>query len=353
MKESILKIRRTGTLFLMATVLICISCGNSKKATAETVETTTANSIKAPAFNADSAYAYTAAQCSFGPRIMNSTAHKQCGDYIVKKFKEFGATVTEQETLIPPKTTEASEADPTGKAPYKCRNIIASFDPQNPERILICAHWDSRPWADNDPDKKNWHKPVMAANDGASGVAVMLEMARAISQSKDPKLKVGIDFICLDAEDAGTPQFSKQKDDESSWCLGSQYWAANPHVAGYTARYGILLDMVGGEGATFYQEGYSLQYAKDIVDKVWSAAADLGYSSIFMNEGGGYVTDDHGPINQTAGIPCIDIIPYSPNNPRSSFGDTWHTINDTMEHISKSTLKAVGETIMNVIYNEE
>lgn len=352
MKKIIATCTQGSCVFLLSALFICISCGNSKKATAETVDNTD-SVIKAPEFNTDSAYAYTAAQCAFGPRVMNSEAHKQCGDYIVKKFKEFGASVTEQETVISPKTTEPTTEDPSGKLPYKCRNIIASFDPQNPERVLICAHWDSRPWADNDPDKKNWHKPVMAANDGASGVAVMLEMARAISRSKDPKLKVGIDFICLDAEDAGKPQFSKQKDDESSWCLGSQYWAANPHVAGYTARYGILLDMVGGEGATFYQEGYSLQYAKDIVDRVWSTAANLGYSSIFVNESGGYVTDDHGPINQTANIPCIDIIPYSPNNPRSSFGDTWHTVNDTMEHISKNTLKAVGETIMNVIYNEQ
>lgn len=350
MNKSTSRHQHTGLLLLFAGLLACVSCGNSKKAAAETAEAAT---VTVPAFNADSAYAYTAAQCAFGPRVMNSEAHKKCGDYIAGKFREFGATVTEQETEISPKTTEPTENDPTGKKPYKCRNIIASFDPQNPERILICAHWDSRPWADNDPEKKNWRKPVMAANDGASGVAVMLEMARAIHQDKNAKLNVGIDFICLDAEDAGTPQFSKQKDDESSWCLGSQYWAANPHVAGYTARYGILLDMVGGEGATFYQEGYSLQYAKDIVDKVWGTAADLGYSSIFVNQGGGYVTDDHGPINQTAGIPCIDIIPYSPNNPRSSFGDTWHTINDTMEHISKNTLKAVGETVMNVIYNEE
>ena len=350
MNKSTSRHQHTGLLLLFAGLLACVSCGNSKKAAAETAEAAT---VTVPAFNADSAYAYTAAQCAFGPRVMNSEAHKKCGDYIAGKFREFGATVTEQETEIPPKTTEPTENDPTGKKPYKCRNIIASFDPQKPERILICAHWDSRPWADNDPEKKNWRKPVMAANDGASGVAVMLEMARAIHQDKNAKLNVGVDFICLDAEDAGTPQFSKQKDDESSWCLGSQYWAANPHVAGYTARYGILLDMVGGEGATFYQEGYSLQYAKDIVDKVWGTAANLGYSSIFVNQGGGYVTDDHGPINQTAGIPCIDIIPYSPNNPRSSFGDTWHTINDTMEHISKNTLKAVGETVMNVIYNEE
>ncbi len=335
---------------LLSAFLLLPSCG--KKNTEATAAETT-QSIQAPTFNADSAYAFTAAQCAFGPRTMHSEAHRKCGDYIVKKFKEYGATVTEQKMEITPKTTEPTVDDPTGRKPYQCRNIIASFNPENPERVLICAHWDSRPWADNDPDKKNWHKPVMAANDGASGVAVMLEMARAIASEKSQKLNVGIDFICWDAEDAGTPQFSKQQDDESSWCLGSQYWAANPHVAGYTARYGVLLDMVGGEGATFYQEGYSLQYAKDIVTRVWATASAKGYSAFFPTQGGGYVTDDHVPINQTAKIPCIDIIPYYPNNPRSGFGDTWHTVSDTMEHISRNTLKAVGETLMDLIYNEQ
>ena len=183
----------------------------------------------------------------------------------------------------------------------------------------------------------------MGANDGASGVAVMLELARQIQQKN---INVGIDFICLDAEDYGTDN------DEDSWALGAQYWAANPHVAGYKARYGILLDMVGGQGARFMQEGFSLEYARSVVNKVWNAAEEAGYSSVFPRKQGGYITDDHGPINKIANIPTIDIIPYYEGT-SCSFGPTWHTINDDVEHIDKSTLKAVGQTMMQVIYNEK
>jgi Zn-dependent M28 family amino/carboxypeptidase len=227
-------------------------------------------------------------------------------------------------------------------------NIIASYKPELTDRILLCAHWDSRPWADNDPDEKNWKTPVMAANDGASGVAVMLEIARLLQ--KADSLKTGVDFICFDAEDWGTPQWSEQESDGDTWALGAQHWAANPHREGYKARFGILLDMVGGEGARFYREQYSIEYANDVVNRVWKAADVVGYSSYFPLRDGGRITDDHVPVNQVAGIPCIDIIPYYPNCEASSFGPTWHTVNDNMQHIDRNTLKAVGQTIIQVLY---
>ena len=292
-----------------------------------------------PAFIADSAMAYCQAQCDFGPRTMNSKAHDLCEEWIINKFKGFGLEV------------ETQKADLTGWDGTKLHstNIIARFNPQAERRILICAHWDSRPWADNDPDSTNWHKPVLAANDGASGVGVMLEVARLLQN--DTTLAIGVDLVCFDAEDYGTPQWAeKNEDSENTWALGAQYWAKNL-PENYKPQFGILLDMVGGQGAKIYQEQNSIRYAASIVDKVWSAARHAGFSSVFANEVGGGVTDDHIPVNE-AGIPTVDIIPFYPDCRQSSFGPTWHTINDDMEHLDINTLKAVGQTLIQVIYSE-
>lgn len=293
-----------------------------------------------PAFSADSAYAFTQAQCDFGPRAMNTEGHDRCGSWIVNKFRQYGCVVT------------SLRADLKGYdgTVLKSQNIWARIHPERTERILLCAHWDSRPWADNDPDSANWHKPILAANDAASGVAVMLEIARLLQ--RDTTLRVGVDFVCFDAEDWGTPQWAESEGGDNSWALGAQYFAANlPY--GFHVRYGILLDMVGGEGARFYKEGMSMQFAPEIVKKVWRAARKAGYGNFFPRQEGGMVTDDHIPLNQTARIPAIDIIPFYPDCAQSSFGPTWHTLNDNMEHISRNTLKAVGQTMIQVIYTEE
>lgn len=297
-------------------------------------------------FDADSAYAFCATQCDFGPRVMNSEAHERCSAWIQQKFQQYGYQV------------EMQKADLKGYdgTILKSTNIIAKApslkERAGGEAILICAHWDSRPWADNDPDSTNWRKPVMAANDGASGVAVMLELARLIQQNDS--LNITVDFICFDAEDWGIPQWDETGNGADSWALGSQYWAktltANPSTQNYS--YAILLDMVGGQGAKFYQESYSLQKASAIVEKVWHAANVAGYGSFFpMKEGVG-VTDDHLPVNDVANIPCIDIINYYPDCPQGSFGPTWHSIYDDMQHIDKNTLQAVGQTLVQLIYNE-
>lgn len=310
----------------------------------ETEEVTKVNPV-GPSFNADSAYAFTKAQCDFGPRDMNSRGHDLCGEWIVSKFKEYGCKVTTQ-------TATLAGYDGTK---LRSRNIMASINPEATTRILLCAHWDSRPWADNDPDSANWRKPILAANDAASGVAVMLELARIIGKSKDEKAfnkQLGIDFVCFDAEDWGTPQWADVADDADSWALGAQYWSKNL-PQGYEARYGILLDMVGGVGAKFYREGMSMQYAPEIVKKVWRAAREVGFGSYFPKEDGGMITDDHVPVNQFAKIPTIDIIPYYADCQQSSFGPTWHTLADNMENIDKNTLKAVGQTLVQVIYKEK
>lgn len=322
----------------------CAACKKTKKDSADQSQTVATK--VGPEFNADSAYAYTARQCSFGPRTMNSEAHEQCGKWIAAKFEELGCKVTLQKADL--KGYDGTTLHAT--------NIMASYNPEASTRILVCAHWDSRPWADADPDSANWRKPVMAANDGASGVGVMLELARQLKLTKGtPKqlpTNIGVDFVCFDAEDWGVPEWSDAQDTGDSWALGAQYFAS--HLPkGYEARYGILLDMVGGEGATFYVEGMSKTYAPKIVDKVWSAADAAGYSGVFPRDDGGMVTDDHIPLNRTAKIPTVDIIPFYPNFDKSSFGPTWHTIDDTMDHIDRGILKAVGQTVIQVLFSEK
>lgn len=327
---------------LLCSVCVCgasltiLSCGNSKKAS---TDTRTAMQPVGPVFVADSAYAYCEAQCAFGPRIMNSDAHDRCGEWITGKFQSLGMTVQ----------TQSAQLKGYDGTMLRSTNIIASYKPELSDRILVCAHWDSRPWADNDPDEANHHTPVMAANDGASGVAVMLELARLLGAQDS--LAVGVDFVCFDAEDWGTPQWADTPDSGDTWALGAQHWAANPHKDGYKARFGILLDMVGGRGAKFYQEGMSKQFAPAIVDKVWEAAHTVGYGSMFPKAEGGMVTDDHIPVNEKLKIPTIDIINYYPDCEQSSFGPTWHTVSDTMENIDKNTLQAVGQTVVQVLFS--
>lgn len=293
-------------------------------------------------FDADSAFAFVKAQCDFGPRVPNSAAIERCGDYIARQFEAYGLEVTNQRTTV-------TGWDGTA---LRCRNIIAAYRPESTERVIICSHYDSRPWADADPDPANHHTPVLAANDGASGVGVMLEVARLIGQLNPT---VGVDFICFDAEDYGTPDWAPQAAQNVSadtWCLGSQYWAEHPHREGYTARYGILLDMVGGRGATFSFEGFSKKYAQSIVVRTWEAARYAGAADYFPNRDGGYITDDHIPMNTVAMIPTIDIIPFYTDGD-STFGPTWHTVNDTMDNIDPAVLRAVGQTLIQLLSEEE
>lgn len=322
---------------IVVLLLICNACGtNSKKNNVPDKQTV---KVKAPEFDADSAYQFIKMQVDFGPRVPNSKEHAACGNYLANKLAAYGAKVISQ------------QADLTAYngTRLKARNIIGSYKPESKKRIALFAHWDTRPWADNDKNKTNHHTPILGANDGASGVGVLLEIARQIQQ-KQPEM--GVDIIFFDAEDYGTPQFETNNHDESYWCLGSQYWAQNPHVEGYNARFGILLDMVGGKGATFYKEKYSEKFASSVVKKVWETAETGGFGNYFINENGGYITDDHLFVNRIAQIPTIDIVPFDQKS-EQSFGDFWHTLDDNMNVIDRSTLNAVGQTVMNVIYNEK
>ena len=338
-------------LFCLCVASLLFAACKSKQATNDISSLTPVG----PAFVADSAFAFCQAQCDFGPRTMNSEAHDRCAQWIVKKFQQYGCQTTLQEATL-------TGYDGTS---LRSTNIIASYRPAASdstaagEKILLCAHWDSRPWADNDPDSTNWHKPVMAANDGASGVAVMLEIARLLQQADS--LKVGVDFICFDAEDWGTPQWDTTTQVQGDpWALGAQYWsqqyaAALSNSAQGVARYrfGILLDMVGGQGARFYKERFSKQYASQVVEKVWAAARVVGYGSMFPDSDGEHITDDHVSVNTVAHVPCIDIIPFYPECEQSGFGPTWHTVNDDMQHIDLNTLQGVGQTVIQVLFSEK
>jgi glutaminyl-peptide cyclotransferase len=217
-------------------------------------------------------------------------------------------------------------------------------------RIVVCAHWDSRPFADYDPDPENHNEPIDGANDGASGVGVLLEIARQLSSNS---LRIGVDIIFFDLEDYGPPQDAQQRGQGNWWALGSQYWSKNPHQQNYNARFGILLDMVGAEDARFKMEGFSMLYAPDLVKKVWSIGNRLGYGDYFLFEQGGYIEDDHKYVNEIAKIPTINIIHLDSQSANGSFFDHWHTLNDTMENISPFTLKVVGQTVLTVIFNEK
>ncbi len=320
-------------------LLTLCSCGGRTQSAATRPDTIALQPC--PVFDRANAMAYVTKQCSFGPRVLGTVASRNCAEWIATMFQSLGCEVEQQSTEV---TAYNGETLP-------CTNIIARLNPDNLDRILLCAHWDTRPWADNDPDEANHQTPILGANDGASGVAVLLEMARAITQFSSP-LKTGIDFVCFDAEDYGTPQWADDDlDTGNTWCLGSTYWAQQAAAAGYNARFGMLFDMVGGRGSQFAMERISEEYAEPVVQMLWHLAHQIGYGQFFPLRSGGYITDDHVAVNQIAHIPCIDVVPYHTDGP-SVFGPTWHTVSDTPENIDPNVLEAVGQSALQLLYND-
>jgi hypothetical protein len=339
---------RNKSLALLAILVVPIvvsiffipSCGTKieEGTTTTTGAATTANipprvHIDPPAFNADSAYNFIKIQCDMGPRNPGSSAHERCVQWIKKKMESYGARVTIQTATI----ATYDEKRWTNK------NIIAEFNPDVADRILLVAHYDSRHIADHDSIPGNRNRPILGANDGASGVAVIMEMARAFSQKRTT---VGVDVLFDDLEDYGDPDGNT----EDSWCLGTQYWTKNLHRPQYFARFGILLDIVGGKNATFAKEGTSIQYAGTVLDKVWSKAQEMGYGNYFVEQRLQAITDDHVYINQNTSIPTIDIIQHDLNG--GSFFPCHHKQCDDMSGIDKKTLEAVGKVVLEIIYNE-
>ncbi|MBQ2838926.1 MAG: M28 family peptidase [Muribaculaceae bacterium] len=313
-------------------LMIACSAKTESKPVADNAPTTITPRME---FNADSAYRNVQAQVDFGPRVPGMDSHAKCARYLVNELKRFGAdSIIEQKT-----TVTAFNGD---KLPIN--NIMGQFNKDAVKRVLLLAHWDTRPWADAEADASKHSTPIDGANDGGSGVGVLLEIARCLGVEKPT---IGVDILFVDAEDYG----QSQGDDENTWCLGTQNWIKNlPYTPGSIPEYGILLDMVGGKDAKFHREYASQYLAGHIVDKVWTMAVASGYGNVFVNEVGGSVMDDHVYVNQ-ANIPCIDIIEN--NNPStSSFNPTWHTLNDNMSNIDRQSLKAVGQTVLNLIYQE-
>ena len=322
-------------LFIFSGVYIWFKSNKSQETNVES----SAIIVETPVFNSDSAYAYIAKQVSFGPRIPNSSAQIVCKDWMVKKLKEYGWQVKIQEF-----TSFRYDG-------YKMKgyNIMAAYQPQIQKRILLGAHWDARSIADKDSVDKN--KPIDAANDGASGVGVMLEIARVLSETKK-RPTVGVDLIFFDLEDHGEPHDFTGNLSTTSWALGSQHWATHIIPENYRPYYGILLDMVGARGAKFPHEGTSMQYAPGIVRSIWATAADLGYGNMFIDEDAFGISDDHTAVNEVGKIQMIDIIDLRPVNGGFDFGSFHHTHQDNLNIIDKSTLKAVGQTLLQVLYRE-
>jgi hypothetical protein len=285
---------------------------------------TTAGIAKTPEFKKMRAWEYLEKQCELGPRNPGSKGHRACAQYLQNMLAQFADQVRTQNFLYQlPGTTQSL----TGI------NIIGKFQPQHSRRVLLCAHWDTRPWADMDPDAKNHQSPVLGANDGGSGVAVLLELAQQFKENPPP---YGIDLVFFDAEDAGRYQ------DNQSWAIGSRAYARQLRVA-ERPDFGILLDMIGDADLAIYREVNSQQSAPTLVDYVWNVAAELGVTE-FKPQLRYEVFDDHLNLLE-AGIPCIDIIDFD--------YPPWHTLEDVPARCSPESLEKVGKVILEVIYRGE
>ena len=314
------------TLCVALGVVIWMSCGTDSSK--PPVQATSKVQIIAPDFDADSAYGYVASQVAFGPRVPNTPAHDDCAEWLASELARHGAEVTVQEG-------RARAFDGTI---LNMKNIIGTFHPESRDRVLLFAHWDTRPFADKDSTRTR--EPIDGANDGASGVGVLLEIAR----------QLGREAADIDAEDYGRPEWLPATENGfRDWCLGSQYWAENPHRIGYRARFGILLDMVGAQDAVFHQEGTSLRYAPHVVRKVWKRAADLGFGNRFDAEATPQTIDDNLFVSEMAGIPSANIVDYRIRVRPMGYGPFHHTHADNMSIIDKETLREVGTTVLSVV----
>ncbi|MBQ0056965.1 MAG: M28 family peptidase [Bacteroidales bacterium] len=313
-----------------------VSPGAEQKSRSSQTQSEPAKAASLPVFSGDSAFNAIARQLEFGPRVPGTDAHRECATWLSNELSRMGAEVCVQEAT-------ATAYDGT-KLPII--NIIGSYNKDARQRVLLISHWDSRHIADEDPNPALRNKPVPAANDGASGVGILLEIARLAGQNNP---RMGIDIFLTDTEDYGAPDSWTGTHREEDWALGTQYWCRNPHTGSYRATYGILLDMVGATDATFYREYYSDRFASDVVNHVWKTAAQLGYGDLFIDTYGPGITDDHVFINRITGIPTIDIIDTRRDGD-GTFYPHWHTTDDTLDKISPVTLQKVGNVLVKLLF---
>ena len=324
-------------VMLIAVIFIWTSCSNENESKDNNIHEVD-EVIVTPDFSSDSAYYYVEKQVGFGPRVPNTKEHDKCGVWLAEELRRHGADVIVQ---------EARSKAFDGKI-LELKNIVGQFNLEAKSRIMLYAHWDTRPFADKDTVRKN--EPIDGANDGGSGVGVLLEIARQFSL-KAPN--IGVDIIFFDGEDYGHPEGSPTTSTSYLyWCLGSQAWSEQPHSYGYRARFGILLDMVGAKDAVFNREGTSMRYAPNVVRKVWTRASKLGHGERFRNRETPATIDDNLFVSELGGVPSVNIVDYRMQVIPMGYGPFHHTHADNMTIIDKSTLQAVGETVLSVVYSE-
>ncbi len=264
-------------------------------------------------------------QVAFGPRVPGTPAHEEQLRWMTDYLRGRADTVEVRRF-----TAKLPSGDTLPLA-----NVFARFNPDARDRVLLVTHWDTRPIADKDTGAART-KPIPGANDGGSGVAVLLQLADVFSRHSPP---IGVDLLFTDGEDYATPDRP-----EEDMYLGAKHFAAN-QPPGYAPLYGVLVDMVGDQSPRFPVEANSASMAPEVVQRVWNVAEELGYGDLFVKEGGLSVTDDHLPLNE-AGIRTADVIDldYGPGNAY------WHTLQDTPEHTSARGLQAVGKVLASLIY---
>ena len=282
-----------------------------------------------PRFDEDHAFSYLVAQCDFGPRNPGSDGYYACLDYLITELDQSANEIILQ---------DFSYQERRYNKQYNLQNIIARFNPDSEFQTVISAHWDTRPWADQEDLRQDRDQPIIGANDGASGVAILLELAKIMGENPPP---IGVNLVFFDGEDLGVPG------ENSTYCQGSRFFAKNLPIP--RPDEAINLDMVGDKQLVLPIERYSLEYHPKLVRHLWDRAKDMGLDA-FIGRVDYAIYDDHIPLNEIAGIPSIDIIDFKYPN---SYANFWHTMNDIPENCSEESLGQVGALMVDYIYNRE
>ena len=327
--------KRLGIVFSVCFLVWACGNDNGAKSPAPIIK----KEVKVPQFSAEGAYGLIEKQMSFGPRVPGTPEHKECKEWIISEMTELGATVSTQEF----------KADFQNLKGIPSANIIAQINPNHQKRILLAAHWDTRSVSEKETDPTEKSKPVPGADDGGSGVGIIIQLAKTIA--KNP-IDMGVDFVFFDSEDQGDSRDSCAKGAKCSWAQGAQYWSKNMKPRGYNPVYGILFDMVGAKNASFYKEGHSRIHAGVQTDKIWTLANRMGYGDFFINQNAFPITDDHRFVNELTNIPMLDILNLKPEIPGQTFQKCHHTQCDDLSIIDKRTLKVVGQVATAVLYKE-